>query len=56
MPMKHIDLGLNVSNLLDKKYTLQKADFDTVAFGMPRKYGGDLELQILLSLRPRPAN
>lgn len=33
---KQVDLGLNVNNLLDRKYALQKGDFDTVSYGEPR--------------------
>ncbi|SDT35489.1 outer-membrane receptor for ferric coprogen and ferric-rhodotorulic acid [Pseudomonas asplenii] len=31
-----IDVALNVNNVLDKKYALQKGDFDTVSYGAPR--------------------
>ena len=31
-----ITVALNVNNLFDKKYALQKGDFDTVTYGAPR--------------------
>ncbi|WP_236179513.1 MULTISPECIES: TonB-dependent siderophore receptor [Pseudomonas] len=40
---KNIDLGLNVNNLLDKKYALQKGDFDTVTYGAPRNLMATLD-------------
>ncbi|MEQ5875579.1 TonB-dependent siderophore receptor [Pseudoalteromonas sp. NFXS39] len=30
------DLSVNLNNLFDKKYALQKGDFDTVSYGAPR--------------------
>ena len=33
---RQVDLHLNVENLLDRKYALQKGDFDTVTYGEPR--------------------
>jgi outer membrane receptor for ferric coprogen and ferric-rhodotorulic acid len=29
-------LAVNLNNLFDKKYALQKGDFDTVTYGAPR--------------------
>lgn len=40
---KNIDLGLNVNNLFDKKYALQKGDFDTVTYGAPRNLMATLD-------------
>lgn len=31
-----ISVALNINNLFDKKYALQKGDFDTVSYGAPR--------------------
>jgi outer membrane receptor for ferric coprogen and ferric-rhodotorulic acid len=33
---KQITAAVNVNNVLDKKYALQKGDFDTVGYGAPR--------------------
>lgn len=33
---KGTDVAINVNNLLDRKYALQKGDFDTVGYGAPR--------------------
>lgn len=33
---KGTDVSVNVNNLLDRKYALQKGDFDTVGYGAPR--------------------
>ncbi|HBO3232852.1 TPA: ferric-rhodotorulic acid/ferric-coprogen receptor FhuE [Pseudomonas aeruginosa] len=33
---KKINVAVNVNNLFDKKYALQKGDFDTVTYGAPR--------------------
>lgn len=33
---KEINMTVNVNNLFDKKYALQKGDFDTVSYGAPR--------------------
>lgn len=33
---KEITAAVNVNNVLDKKYALQKGDFDTVGYGAPR--------------------
>ncbi|MGN6091012.1 MAG: TonB-dependent siderophore receptor, partial [Luteibacter jiangsuensis] len=33
---KGTDVAVNVNNLLDRKYALQKGDFDTVGYGAPR--------------------
>lgn len=40
---KNIDLGLNFNNLFDKKYALQKGDFDTVTYGAPRNLMATLD-------------
>ncbi|WP_242449846.1 MULTISPECIES: TonB-dependent siderophore receptor [Enterobacteriaceae] len=33
---KKINVAVNVNNVFDKKYALQKGDFDTVSYGAPR--------------------
>ncbi|SIO95887.1 TonB-dependent siderophore receptor [Vibrio spartinae] len=33
---KEINLAVNLNNVFDKKYALQKGDFDTVSYGAPR--------------------
>lgn len=33
---KQTNVGVNVNNVFDKKYALQKGDFDTVGYGAPR--------------------
>ncbi len=33
---KNVNLAVNLNNLFDKKYALQKGDFDTVSYGAPR--------------------
>ncbi|AUG41607.1 TonB-dependent siderophore receptor [Pseudomonas chlororaphis] len=33
---KQTDVAVNVNNVFDKKYALQKGDFDTVGYGAPR--------------------
>ncbi|WFF43080.1 TonB-dependent siderophore receptor [Salinicola endophyticus] len=33
---QHTDVAVNVNNVFDKKYALQKGDFDTVGYGAPR--------------------
>jgi len=33
---KRTNLAINVNNVFDKKYALQKGDFDTVSYGAPR--------------------
>ncbi|SEP88873.1 outer-membrane receptor for ferric coprogen and ferric-rhodotorulic acid [Pseudomonas sp. NFACC02] len=40
---ENIDLGLNVNNLFDRKYALQKGDFDTVTYGAPRNLMATLD-------------
>lgn len=33
---KKTTLGVNLNNVFDRKYALQKGDFDTVTYGAPR--------------------
>ena len=33
---KNTDVAVNLNNVFDKKYALQKGDFDTVSYGAPR--------------------
>ena len=33
---KQVTAAVNVNNVLDKKYALEKGDFDTVGYGAPR--------------------
>lgn len=42
---KGIDVAVNVNNLLDRKYALQKGDFDTVGYGAPRNVMVTLNLK-----------
>ncbi len=35
---KKINVAVNVNNVFDKKYALQKGDFDTVSYGAPRNF------------------